>query len=287
MVCRRGVGRGRHRGLHRGGHAPVRPVRPGPGGLRPRPSGSRCGASSEALPTTWWRPADPSSGRRPTTTRPSGPSPTVCREETLRLTPEAVAERLGEWRDDAVAAGARLTRTRPDGMSEGPWTSSVTDVGANGWVFTTRTAGPDQAAVGHPSPRVPADVPLLFARQLPPSAGRGYRAVAPDQRGFSPGARPPSRGGLPDGPAGRRCHRPWPTPAMPRPSTWWDTTGAAWSPGTWPGHPRAGPDADLALHPASVGAAGRADRWRSRAGRTILLRRSLPPTRGPRAAPAG
>jgi pimeloyl-ACP methyl ester carboxylesterase len=66
---------------------------------------------------------------------------------------------------------------------------SVTEIGANGWAFTTRSAGPDDGPLVillHGFPQTSR----CYSAELAALAESGYRAVAPDQRGYSPGARP-------------------------------------------------------------------------------------------------
>jgi pimeloyl-ACP methyl ester carboxylesterase len=69
----------------------------------------------------------------------------------------------------------------------------IHDISANGLAFRCRVSGPEDGE------------PLLLLHGFPESsamwvptmrllAGRGYRCVAPDQRGYSPGARPRSAG---------------------------------------------------------------------------------------------
>jgi pimeloyl-ACP methyl ester carboxylesterase len=66
---------------------------------------------------------------------------------------------------------------------------STTEVSANGFRFTADVAGDAGAPLvlllhGFPQTR------YTWRHQLPALAAAGYRAVAPDQRGYSPGARP-------------------------------------------------------------------------------------------------
>ncbi len=70
-------------------------------------------------------------------------------------------------------------------------------------------------------------------------AGGGYRVLAPDLRGYSPGpGQPPGpRTGTPSWP--RTCS-PWPTRPERNSSTWPGTTGAPPWPGTWPAAIRGG-----------------------------------------------
>jgi pimeloyl-ACP methyl ester carboxylesterase len=61
---------------------------------------------------------------------------------------------------------------------------------AGGFTFDAVVAGPDAGEVGlflHGFPQAAA----MWRQQLEAVAGAGYRAVAFDQRGYSPGARPP------------------------------------------------------------------------------------------------
>jgi pimeloyl-ACP methyl ester carboxylesterase len=66
---------------------------------------------------------------------------------------------------------------------------TIDDVTADGHTFRTRLAGPVGGEVvillhGYP------ECSWEWRHQLPALAAAGYRAVAPDQRGYSPGARP-------------------------------------------------------------------------------------------------
>lgn len=64
-----------------------------------------------------------------------------------------------------------------------------TEVHANGYIFTCRTAGPDDGVpvlLLHGFPETSA----LWEPLMADLADAGYRCVAPDQRGYSPGARP-------------------------------------------------------------------------------------------------
>ena len=64
------------------------------------------------------------------------------------------------------------------------------DIAANGWMFTARTAGPEDGPLVillHGFPQTSR----CYQRELAALGLAGYRAVAPDQRGYSPGARPP------------------------------------------------------------------------------------------------
>lgn len=73
------------------------------------------------------------------------------------------------------------------GMSDGQTTSTGIAIGE--LTFTVDTAGPDDGPLvlllhGFPQTR------HTWRAELPALAGAGYRAWAPDQRGYSPGARP-------------------------------------------------------------------------------------------------
>lgn len=67
--------------------------------------------------------------------------------------------------------------------------SATTEISANGFRFTADSAGDASAPLvlllhGFPQTR------YTWRHQLPALAAAGFRAVAPDQRGYSPGARP-------------------------------------------------------------------------------------------------
>jgi pimeloyl-ACP methyl ester carboxylesterase len=67
--------------------------------------------------------------------------------------------------------------------------TATVDISAGGLTFRTRVAGPDDGEVvillhGYP------ECSWEYHRQMPALATAGFRAVAPDQRGYSPGARP-------------------------------------------------------------------------------------------------
>ena len=66
---------------------------------------------------------------------------------------------------------------------------TVGEIKAGSWTFTCRTAGDEGGRVVfllHGFPQTS----YSFRSQLDALAGAGYHAVAPDQRGYSPGARP-------------------------------------------------------------------------------------------------
>jgi pimeloyl-ACP methyl ester carboxylesterase len=67
---------------------------------------------------------------------------------------------------------------------------SIDDVAANGMTFRVRSAGPPDGRpviLLHGFPQTSQS----FANQLVALGESGFRAIAPDQRGYSPGARPP------------------------------------------------------------------------------------------------
>src|SRR5271165_2446999 len=64
------------------------------------------------------------------------------------------------------------------------------EIDANGLTFTARAAGPPRGrpvVLLHGFP----ETSWSWRRQLAVLGAAGYRAVAPDQRGYAPGARPP------------------------------------------------------------------------------------------------
>lgn len=68
---------------------------------------------------------------------------------------------------------------------------SIEEVHAGGFVFTVRVAGPKTGVpviLLHGFPETSYE----WRHQMPALARAGYRAIAPDQRGYSPGARPPA-----------------------------------------------------------------------------------------------
>jgi len=69
-------------------------------------------------------------------------------------------------------------------------TVEIREVEANGLTFTCRTAGPDDGEpvlLLHGFP----ETSHMWVPLMTDLAAAGYRCVAPDQRGYSPGARPP------------------------------------------------------------------------------------------------
>jgi len=77
------------------------------------------------------------------------------------------------------------------GGSSGPVTIARTQIEAGGFVFEARTAGPRDGSpvlLLHGFPQSS----LEWESQLLALAAAGYHAVAPDLRGYSPGARPPA-----------------------------------------------------------------------------------------------
>ena len=91
----------------------------------------------------------------------------------------------------AVDAGTHGSRDA-SGMSDSDATAiRMTQVTVGSMVFDVRVAGPDTGEVvillhGFP------ETSYEWRYQMPALARAGYRAVAPDQRGYSPGARPPA-----------------------------------------------------------------------------------------------
>jgi pimeloyl-ACP methyl ester carboxylesterase len=109
---------------------------------------------------------------------------------------------------------------------------------ARGWVFDGWVTGP------------PAGEPVLLLDGLPQTsacwsgvaaalAAAGYRVVAFDQRGYSPGARP---GQVRDYRMQQLVADALAVAELagPAASTWSGTTGAARSPGAWPAGTRSG-----------------------------------------------
>jgi pimeloyl-ACP methyl ester carboxylesterase len=103
---------------------------------------------------------------------------------------------------------------------------------ARGLVFDALAAGPptgELVVLLHGFPQTSACWTALLATL----AAAGYRAVAPDQRGYSPTARPTTV-------AAYRMPELIADVALSligstrQPSIWWATTGAGWWPGTWP-----------------------------------------------------
>ena len=71
--------------------------------------------------------------------------------------------------------------------------TTVDHIDANGWTFTVRTAGPPDGRpvlLLHGFPQTSR----CFSNELISLGQAGYRAIAPDQRGYSPGARPTGAG---------------------------------------------------------------------------------------------
>ena len=95
-------------------------------------------------------------------------------------TPEAAAETTAR-REPVVEAAAGTGQT-DDGIA-------MTQVDVGGFTFDVRTAGPDDGEVVillHGFPQTSYE----WRHQLRALGEAGFRAVAPDQRGYSPGARP-------------------------------------------------------------------------------------------------
>ncbi len=91
--------------------------------------------------------------------------------------------------DPEKAKPASDASTSPDGAATAIAKTQITT--ANGMVFDARTAGPENGPLvlllhGFP------ETSYEWRHELPALAKAGYRAVAPSQRGYSPGARPPN-----------------------------------------------------------------------------------------------
>lgn len=87
-----------------------------------------------------------------------------------------------------IACGDSDGSSSPGGSS-GPVTIAQTQIAAGGFVFEARTAGPRDGSpvlLLHGFPQSS----LEWESQLLALAGAGYHAIAPDLRGYSPGARP-------------------------------------------------------------------------------------------------
>jgi pimeloyl-ACP methyl ester carboxylesterase len=116
----------------------------------------------------------------------------------------------------------------------------VTPLATPEGTFTATAAGPAGGRLvlllhGYPQTR------HTWRHQVPALGAAGYRAVAPDQRGYSPGVRPDPAKGLDSYAIDRLVQDvldPWPTrpPGPGGGSTWSATTGA----GTWGGSPLTG-----------------------------------------------
>ncbi len=161
----------------------------------------------------------------------------------------------GAGRPRLAAATADVDRT----------TVEVDDAEFGRLVFDTVVEGRSRRRGGAAAARLPADVRSWW-NQVPALVEAGYRVVAPDQRGYSPGARPADAVGL----SRRRAWSPtcsaWPTRSGPTGSTWSVTTGVGRWRGRWPGR-HADRLRTLAVlstpHPAAFGW-----RWRATAART-------------------
>src|SRR5262249_13409896 len=97
------------------------------------------------------------------------------------------AELLAPWASSKAAAGG--FRSVPKGRGSEARMIETRIVEANGLAFTTDFAGPEEGAPvlmlhGFPQSR------RAWRSQLEALAVAGYRGIAPDQRGYSPGARP-------------------------------------------------------------------------------------------------
>ncbi len=96
--------------------------------------------------------------------------------------PSDAAARTAAPREAVVEAAGGTSQT-DDGIT-------MTQVDAGGFTFDVRIAGPDDGEVVillHGFPQTSYE----WRHQLRALGEAGFRAVAPDQRGYSPGARPP------------------------------------------------------------------------------------------------
>ncbi|HVW27943.1 MAG TPA: alpha/beta hydrolase [Polyangiaceae bacterium] len=88
--------------------------------------------------------------------------------------------------------GGARTDSRDTSTPDAPSAAiSMTQIDVGSFVFDARVAGPEDGPVvillhGFP------ETSYEWRNQMPVLAAAGYRAVAPDQRGYSPGARPTS-----------------------------------------------------------------------------------------------
>ena len=101
---------------------------------------------------------------------------------------------------EPVAAGGAATSQADDGIT-------MTQIDVGDFTFDVRTAGPDDGEVVlllHGFPQTSYE----WRHQLRALGEAGFRAVAPDQRGYSPGSPPGPRRGLRAAPPRRRRHRP-------------------------------------------------------------------------------
>jgi hypothetical protein len=131
-----------------------------------------------------------------------------------------------------LGVGSRLTGSLTNRPGDPSRMIQPLQLSARGLVFDVLAAGPptgEPVVLLHGFPQTSACWRPLLATL----AAAGYRAVAPDQRGYSPKARP----------ATIQAYRlselvadvlASPTGLAPTASTWSATTGAGWWPGGWP-----------------------------------------------------
>ena len=145
---------------------------------------------------------------------------------------------------------------------------------------------PARGAGRHPPPRLPADLLVLAGPQLGVLADGRLAPVAPDQRGYSTGARPPAVADYRWNTWWPTCWR-WPTRWGWTPSTWWATTGAACWPWLMAGASRRRiPGRSLSCRPPIHWHCAQALSGRGpHAGGAVGSHRRLLPARHPRTAP--
>lgn len=132
--------------------------------------------------------------RRPTTTRSNGRSSTACQKPPSASPPPRSSAGFGRgsglrWWDSKTARPTLNQPERPGGRSQAADIERL-EIDANGLTFTARAAGPPDGRpvlLLHGFPQSS----WSWRRQLTRLAAGGFRAVAPDQRGYAPGARPP------------------------------------------------------------------------------------------------
>ena len=116
-------------------------------------------------------------------------------------------------------------------------TIEQTQMSAGDYTYEVRRAGDgdDLVILLHGFP----ETSHMWLPLLEHLAGNGYTALAPDLRGYSPGAMPrkPSTTAMP---RWRATFSPWPTHSERNDSISSDTTTALDSGGTWPGATRTG-----------------------------------------------
>jgi hypothetical protein len=173
--------------------------------------------------------------------------------------------------------------------------SEVTVVATSEGRFTAQAAGPADGPLvlllhGYPQTR------HTWRQQVPALGAAGYRAVAPDQRGYSPGVRPDPAKGLDAYAIDRLVQDVLELPTRPpgpgRGSTWSATTGRARGLGHRASPSRAASLADRPLAPASGRLPARVPGERRRPAAPFAAPQGLPrpdhrpPAPGGRGAPA-